>query len=75
MTIGKKRSEEDARTAYVRCPETITSPAPNPASGFAPNMKCGIRVSVVNPAPLMEFRCSRGHRFFASEDDVIRSEP
>lgn len=59
---------------YVICPETITSPAPNPGfmawSGLGPNEPCGARCEVVNLGEVMEFRCWRGHTFIASAREV-----
>jgi len=56
---------------YVVCPEKITSPHPD--YGLPPNAPCGCKVAVVNPAPLMDFLCPRGHRFIAQPKDVHRA--
>jgi hypothetical protein len=64
-----------SRSDYVRCPVTITSPAPTPgalALGLEPNMVCGMACHVVREGPLMEFVCPVGHRFVAGTEDVIQ---
>lgn len=61
---------------HVICPETIVGPAPNPEflrafPGLQPNEPCALRCEVITPAPVMDFRCPRGHRFFAEPKDVL----
>lgn len=61
--------------SYVICPETITGPSLSPAMkaiGLTENMPCGSRCPVVTEAPVMEFRCPRGHVFIATPKVIHR---
>lgn len=52
----------------VVCPETITSAHPD--YGLPPNVPCGLECEVTRPAEVMDCRCARGHRWFASLKDI-----
>jgi hypothetical protein len=51
----------------IRCPVTITSPAPTPgmaALGIQPSMRCGAEVHINAPAGAVVLcRCPQGHEF------------
>jgi hypothetical protein len=54
-------------TTTIRCPVTITSPAPTPgmaALGIQPSMRCGAEVHINAPAGAVVLcRCPQGHEF------------
>ncbi len=57
---------------YVVCPVTITGPVAHlePPMHLPPNLRCGLKCPVKVKADAMQFRCARGHSFFASPADV-----
>lgn len=57
---------------YVLCPETITSPAPDRPDLWPANLVCGERCEVIYEAPVMDFRCPKGHAFYATPDKILR---
>lgn len=74
--------QDDDLDGFVICRAKMTAPVSTPAElaiGLTPNMECGLRVPVVCRAEVMQFRCPRGHLFYAREadvrgDDVVRQE-
>jgi hypothetical protein len=66
-----KLDQDTRKLRYVICPETITSPHASRSYPWMPDdAPCALKCSVVRDGAVMEFRCGRGHVFYAMPKDI-----